>query len=52
MNNEAKAGVSAPALAVIRTAEAAQTLNLIMRFSAVTFHQENHSDLPQLPHRM
>jgi hypothetical protein len=51
MNNKAKAGVSAPALAVIRTAEAAQTLNLIMLFSAVTL-KEIHSELPYLQDRM
>jgi hypothetical protein len=51
MNNKAKAGVSAPALAVIRTAEAERTVNPIIRLLAVTL-KENHSDLSQLPYGM
>lgn len=53
MERQKKAPISVGALtgAVIRTAEAAQTRDLIIRLLAVTL-KENHSDLLQLPDRM
>jgi hypothetical protein len=51
MKNKAPVGVSAPARAVIITAEAAMTCNPIIRLLAVNL-KEIHSDLPQLPYRM
>jgi len=52
MNNKAKAGVSAPALALICTAEAAQVRTSIIRLLAVDFKRRSTDDLPQLPHGM
>ena len=51
MKNKAQVGVSAPAWAVITTAEAAMTCNPIIGYLAVTL-KENHSDLPFLFSRM
>jgi hypothetical protein len=51
MKNKAPVGVSAPARAVITTAEAAVTCKPIIGVSAVDL-KEIHSDLPQLPYRM
>jgi hypothetical protein len=48
MKNKAQVSVSAPAWAVITTAEAAVTCKPIIGFPAVDL-KEIHSDLPQLP---
>jgi hypothetical protein len=51
MKNKAQVGVSAPAWALITTAEAEVTCKSIIGLLAVDL-KEIHSDLPQLPHRM
>jgi hypothetical protein len=51
MENKAQVSVSAPAWAVITTAEAVATRNPIIGFLAVDL-KEIHNDLPQLPDRM
>jgi hypothetical protein len=51
MKNKAQVSVSAPAWAVITTAEAAVTCKPIIGFLAVDL-KEIHSDLPQLQKRM
>jgi hypothetical protein len=48
MKQKALASVEALTRAIIRTAEAVQTHNLIIRLLAVTL-KENHSDLSFMP---
>jgi hypothetical protein len=51
MKRKAPISAETPTGARIRTAEAAQTRNLIIRLLAVDL-KEIHHDLPQLPDRM